>query len=140
VINLAGGQRHYINPDGTFNLELWKRQIDQYRDVDFAPYVTEGLVLAHFLVDEPLWPGTWGGRAISMEEIEEMAHYSKSLWPSLPTAVAAFAPAFSEVLTGTIWTSHGLNGQGRCTAVAPGAPPRSSGTKTWRMPKRSGLG
>jgi hypothetical protein len=100
VINLAGGQRHYINPDGTFNLELWKRQIDQYRDVDFAPYVTEGLVLAHFLVDEPLWPGTWGGRAISMEEIEEMAHYSKSLWPSLPTAVGGVRPG---LLRGFDW-------------------------------------
>src|SRR5881394_4173857 len=71
VIKLTGSKRDYINPDGTFNLELWKRQIDQYRDVDFAPYVTEGLVLAHRLVDEPRWPGNWGGRAISMEEIEE---------------------------------------------------------------------
>jgi hypothetical protein len=88
VINLAGGRRNYTNPDGTLNLELWKRRIDQYRDVDFAPYVTEGLVLAHSLVDEPRWPGNWGGRAISFEEIEEMARYSKTIWPSLPTTVS----------------------------------------------------
>ena len=100
VLNLAGGQRRYVNPDGTFNLELWKREIDQYRDVDFAPYVTEGLVLAHYLVDEPLSPGTWGGRAISMEEIEEMAHYSKSIWPSLPTTVGGVRP---RLLRGFDW-------------------------------------
>jgi hypothetical protein len=70
VLKLAGSKWDYTNPDGTFNLDLWKRQIDQYRDVDFAPYVTEGLVLAHRLVDEPTWPVNWGGRAISLEEIE----------------------------------------------------------------------
>ena len=100
VLNLAGGQRRYVDPDGTFNLELWKREIDQYRDVDFAPYVTEGLVLAHYLVDEPLSPDTWGGRAISMEEIEEMAHYSKSIWPSLPTTVGGVRP---RLLRGFDW-------------------------------------
>src|SRR5919198_5998365 len=52
VLNLAGANRHYTNPDGTFNLDLWKSRIDLYRDVDFGPYVTEGLVLAHFLIDE----------------------------------------------------------------------------------------
>lgn len=91
VLNLAGGGRHYSNPDGTFNLELWKARIDTYRDVDFSPYVTEGLVLAHFLLDEPGAIGTWGGRPVSRAEIEEMARYSESIWPALPTAVRATA-------------------------------------------------
>ncbi|HEY7634268.1 MAG TPA: hypothetical protein VH763_01865, partial [Gemmatimonadales bacterium] len=78
-----------VNPDGTFNLELWKSRIDLYRDVDFGPYVTEGLVLAHFLIDEPGAATTWGGQQISRATIEEMAGYSKSLWPALPTAVRA---------------------------------------------------
>lgn len=89
VLNLAGGGRLYSNPDGTFNLELWKARIDTYRDVDFSPYVTEGLVLAHFLLDEPGAAQTWGGRALSRAEIEEMARYSESIWPALPTAVRA---------------------------------------------------
>ena len=101
VIKLAGSKRDYTNPDGTFNLDLWKRQIDQYRDVDFAPYVTEGLVLAHRLVDEPTWPVNWGGRAITLEEIEEMARYSKSIWPSLPTAVSG--DTRPELLRGFDW-------------------------------------
>ncbi len=97
VLNLAGGGRHYSRPDGTFDLELWKARIDTYRDVDFTPYVTEGLVLAHFLLDEPGALGTWGGRAVSRADIEEMARYSESIWPSLPTAVRATAE----------WLAHG---------------------------------
>ncbi len=89
VLNLAGASRHYTNPDGTFNLALWKSRIDLYRDVDFGPYVTEGLVLAHFLIDEPGAAGTWGGQPVSRADIEEMARYSKSIWPTLPTAVRA---------------------------------------------------
>ncbi|MFL5496705.1 MAG: hypothetical protein ACJ8DC_20175 [Gemmatimonadales bacterium] len=89
VVNLAGSSSHYTNADGTFNMALWRAQVDTYRDVDFAPYVTEGLILAHFLVDEPGAPDTWGGREISASEVEAMAEYSKSIWPSLPTAVRA---------------------------------------------------
>jgi hypothetical protein len=91
VLNLGGGASHHINPDGTFNLELWKAQIDTYRDVDFSPYVTEGLVLAHFLLDEPGASQTWGGQTVSRSQIDEMAAYSKSIWPSLPTTVRASA-------------------------------------------------
>jgi hypothetical protein len=87
VLNLAGSGDHYSNPDGTFNLEVWKSRIDTYRDVDFSPYVTEGLVLAHFLLDEPRAFKTWGGQQVSRADIEEMAWYSKSIWPTLPTAV-----------------------------------------------------
>jgi hypothetical protein len=89
VLKLAGSGGHYTNPDGTFNLDLWKSRIDSYRDVDFGPYVTEGLVLANLLVDEPYAAATWGGRPISPATIEEMARYSKSIWPTLPTAVRA---------------------------------------------------
>jgi hypothetical protein len=89
VLNLAGSSNRYTNSDGTFNMALWKSRVDAFRDVDLAPYVTEGLVLAHYLVDEPNAPDTWGGRGISPAEVEEMAQYSKSIWPSLPTAVRA---------------------------------------------------
>ena len=87
VLNLAGPGDGYSHPDGTFSLEAWKARIDTYRDVDFSPYVVEGLVLAHFLIDEPRAPNTWGGRPVSRADIEEMARYSKSIWPTLPTAV-----------------------------------------------------
>ena len=65
VLNLAGSGNHYRNPDGTFNMAVWKSRIDTYRDVDFAPYVTEGLILAHFLMDEPGALNTWGYRDLT---------------------------------------------------------------------------
>jgi hypothetical protein len=89
VLNLAGSGNRYRNPDGTFNLAAWKARIDTYRDVDFAPYVTEGLILAHFLMDEPQADNTWGGQEVSRADVEEMARYSKSIWPTLPTAARA---------------------------------------------------
>jgi hypothetical protein len=89
VLTLAGSGDHFRNPDGTFNLAMWKSRIDTYRDVDFSPYVTEGLILAHYLIDEPYAPMTWGGHQVSRAVIEEMARYSKSIWPTLPTAVRA---------------------------------------------------
>jgi hypothetical protein len=71
VLNLAGSSSRYTNPDGTFNMALWRARLDTYRDVDFAPYVTEGLILAHYLVDEPQAPASWGGRGISQADVEE---------------------------------------------------------------------
>jgi hypothetical protein len=89
VLNLAGSGNHYRNPDGTFNFDAWKARIDRYRDVDFAPYVEEGLILGHFLIDEPGADQTWGGQEVSHAIIEEMARYSKSIWSTLPTIVRA---------------------------------------------------
>jgi hypothetical protein len=89
ILNLAGSRPRYQNPDGTFNFETWKARIDTYRDVDFAPYVTEGLILAHYLMDEPGAAKTWGGQRVSRAVIDSMARYSKSIWPSLPTLVRA---------------------------------------------------
>jgi hypothetical protein len=88
ILNLGGGKDNARN-DGEFDLARWKARIDEYRDVDFTPYVAEGLVLAHFLVDEPYAEQSWGGREISRAVIEEMARYSKSIWPTLPTVVRA---------------------------------------------------
>ncbi|HKU62784.1 MAG TPA: hypothetical protein VJQ44_16310 [Gemmatimonadales bacterium] len=89
VLNLGGGKDNSRGSDGGFDLARWKARIDQYRDVDFAPYVEEGLILAHLLVDEPYSKQSWGGREISQEVVEEMARYSKSIWPTLPTVVRA---------------------------------------------------
>jgi hypothetical protein len=103
VLNLAGSPGRYTNPDGTFNMALWRARVDSYGDVDFAPYVTKGLILAHYLVDEPQASASWGGRGISHPEVEEMAKYSKSIWPSLPTAVRA-APGWLQA-GGIAWQS-----------------------------------
>jgi hypothetical protein len=43
-------------------------------------------------VDQPNCSSCWGGTAISWATLEEMAKYSKTIWPSLPT-VALVAPS-----------------------------------------------
>jgi hypothetical protein len=46
-------------------------------------------VVGHYLVDEPSCTTCWGGKAITAAQIEEMARYSKTLWPSMATTVRA---------------------------------------------------
>ena len=87
VVSMGGARRYYTNSNGTFNMSKWKKQIDQYRKVNFASFVSAGTVIGHYLVDEPACSVCWGGTKISYSQIEEMARYSKSIWPSMPTGV-----------------------------------------------------
>jgi hypothetical protein len=87
VVGLAGNRRYYTNSDGTFSMSKWKSRINLYKGTDFGRFVSSGTLLAHYLTDEPFCARCWGGRKISASQIEEMARYSKSIWPSMPTAV-----------------------------------------------------
>ncbi|HEV7365548.1 MAG TPA: hypothetical protein VGN76_06850 [Gemmatimonadales bacterium] len=87
VVSLAGDRRGYTNSNGTFNLERWRNQINQYRRFNLQSYVADGTVIGHYLVDEPFCASCWGGRTIPASQVEEMARYSKSIWPNLPTIV-----------------------------------------------------
>jgi hypothetical protein len=86
VIGMSGNRMYYTD-HGRFNLAKWKAKVSQYRKFNFAPYVKDGTVIGHFLIDEPFCDICWGGKKISYSEIEAMARYSKSLWPTLPTGV-----------------------------------------------------
>jgi hypothetical protein len=77
------------NADGTFSLTKWKAQVDAYRSLGLASYVTSRTMYAHYLVDQPNCASCWGGRAIAWSTVEEMARYSKSVWPGLATTVRA---------------------------------------------------
>jgi hypothetical protein len=89
VISVAGNRSNYTNSDRTFNMSKWKSRVYAWRSFPFASYVSSGTVIGHYLVDEPTCTTCWGGRAITTAQIEEMARYSKSLWPSMPTTVRA---------------------------------------------------
>jgi hypothetical protein len=86
IIKLAGHPRYYGEGDG-FDLADWKRRIDVYRGIDFAPYVKDGTIVGHYMIDEPNDPKNWGGTPVSTSTLEEMGRYSKQLWPELPTLV-----------------------------------------------------
>lgn len=75
------------NPDGTLDLNQWKREVDRFADFDFAPYVDDGTIIGHYIIDEPKAPGSWGGEVVTNTIIDEMAGYSKAYWPSVPTII-----------------------------------------------------
>ena len=89
VVRMSGGDSYFKNSDGTFSLTKWKYRIDRFRNVNIKPYIDDGTLIGHFLLDEPYDPTNWGGKTISQSTVEAMAKYSKSIWPSLPTVVRA---------------------------------------------------
>jgi hypothetical protein len=89
VLMMAGSQPNYLNKDGTFNLSMWKERVDRFRSINFNSYITDGTIIAHYLIDEPYDTANFGGKAIPGSAIDEMARYSKSIWPNLPTVARA---------------------------------------------------
>ena len=89
LLKLHGSEQAIENADGTFNLTKWKSMVSRYRNVNFGPYITDGTVVGHYFIDEPHYPSRWGGKMIPQATVEEMAKYSKQLWPSMPTIVSA---------------------------------------------------
>ena len=88
VIKLCKGKDSYVkNSDGTFSLTKWKSLVSRYQSVSLGSYIDDGTILGHFLIDEPHRANRWGGRPISQATLEEMAKYSKQLWPGMATLV-----------------------------------------------------
>ena len=88
VIKLCKGHDSYVkNADGTFSLSKWKSLVSRYRNVNLDPYINDGTIIGHYLIDEPHRTERWGGRPISQRTLEEMAQYSKQLWPGMTTLV-----------------------------------------------------
>lgn len=54
VLKMCMGKDSYVkNPDGTFSLTKWKALVDRFRKVDLSPYIADGTLMGHFLIDEP---------------------------------------------------------------------------------------
>jgi hypothetical protein len=96
LIKLAN-KESYRNPDGTFSLAKWKSQVDRFRNIDLSPYIKDGTIVAHYMVDEPHFKGRWGDRAIPQATLEEAAKHSKLRWPNMPTVVSAPASWLASV-------------------------------------------
>lgn len=86
IIKLAGHPRYYGEGEG-FDLAAWKSRVDDYRGIDFGPYVKDGTIVGHYMIDEPNDPANWGGKPVPPSVLEQMGQFSKQLWPELPTIV-----------------------------------------------------
>lgn len=95
ALMMAGPDFLYKDADGHFSLAKWKARIDRYNNVNFNSYVSDGTIIGHYIIDEPNDPANWNGRPISGDVLEEMARYSKSKWPNLPTIVRTY-PQYLE--------------------------------------------
>jgi hypothetical protein len=87
TLALAGSPATFIDANGHFDLRKWKARVDRFRSKNFSSYIKDGTVIGHYLVDEPNDPSNWNGRMVSQATVEEMARYSKQIWPTLPTIV-----------------------------------------------------
>ena len=88
VIKMCKGRDDFVkNADGTFSFTKWKALVDRFRKVNLAPFISDGTILGHYLIDEPHRTARWGGKIIPQATLEAMAKYSKSIWPEMTTFV-----------------------------------------------------
>jgi hypothetical protein len=87
---LAGNERYYKDSDGHFSLTKWKARVDRFRRVNFSSYINDGTIIGHYLIDEPHDAANWNGRTIPGATLEEMAKYSKGIWPGMVTVVRSW--------------------------------------------------
>lgn len=86
VLMFAGNERHY-KTNGYFDLGKWKARVNRYRGVNFSSYINDGTIVGHYMIDEPNDPANWRQRPVPPSVLEEMARYSKGLWPTMATIV-----------------------------------------------------
>jgi hypothetical protein len=91
IVKLSGSKSGFTNANGTLNVTKWKSMIARFKTVNLAPYIKDGTLMAHYLIDEPDLPSQWGGATVPQATVESLAKYSKSIWPALPTLVMARA-------------------------------------------------
>jgi hypothetical protein len=97
VVNFAGGGAKYTDAGRRLDLDLWKARLDRFRPMaaQLNAYVADGTLLGVMILDEPSAKKRWGGEEVPASTLDEMAAYSKSIFPDLPTVVRA-APSELE--------------------------------------------
>lgn len=86
-ISFTGNQENFQDSSGGFDMAKWKQRMDRFRELDLAPYIEEETIAGHLLLDEPYDTKNWNGKPVSRPDIEELARYSKEVWPSMVTVL-----------------------------------------------------
>ena len=100
VLALAGHEDYYKDAQGHFSFSMWKQRVNRYKGVNLSSYVSDGTVIGHYMIDEPNDPYNWNGQPVPGSMLEEMAKYSKSIWPTMPTIVRSH-PTYLDNFTTT---------------------------------------
>jgi hypothetical protein len=135
VIKLSKGRDQYVKNGSSFSLTKWKDLVGRYRSVKLDPYIKDGTIIGHYLIDEPHRHQRWGGNGISRQTLDEMARFSKDLWPDLTTIVRVAPSWLAEGNFGWRYVDAGWT-QYRATH---GDPARWVGSEA-AAAERAGLG
>jgi hypothetical protein len=96
--------------DCGFSLSKWKAWVARFKGMNLKPYVDDGTLVMHYMLDEPYCAECWDGKAVPFDDVDRAAKYSKELFPYLPTAVRA-APTVLKSKTNwqyldTAWAAY----------------------------------
>lgn len=90
MLSLPSSDQNYLNSNGTFSITKWKQMVDRFRGVNFSSYIKDGTIIGHYILDEPHDPANWAGKYIAPATVDELAKYSKQIWPDMPTIVRSW--------------------------------------------------
>lgn len=86
-LRLSGDHDAYTR-DGRFDLGAWKASLDRWSPAALEPFIADGTLAGHMLLDDIL---TFPRQDPRAEELDEMARYSKERFPGLMTWIRAQA-------------------------------------------------
>jgi hypothetical protein len=86
VIAFSGSPKYY-RTNGHHSFEKWKSRVNRFKGLNLSEFVRDGTIIGHYMIDEPNDPANWRGRPVSPSTLEQMAKYSKQLWPRMATIV-----------------------------------------------------
>jgi len=98
---------HAYTVHGDFDLELWKQQLRRWKGAGLEPYIADGTLVGHMLLDDIR---NFPGRDPDAADLEEMARTSKELFPGLMTYVRQKATHMPTPEGGKyIWVDASVN-------------------------------
>lgn len=91
VVNFAGGGQGFTDASGHFDFDGWRARVDRFAPMasQINSYVNDGTLLAFLIIDEPFVKMRWGNERVPMPTLDQMAQYSKSIFPGLTTVVGS---------------------------------------------------
>ena len=88
VIQNMSGFHNQLLTNGQFDKAKWKALVDTSYRLGLEPYIEDGTIMAHYVIDEPIWPSSWGA-TVPSDVLDELCAYSKNYWPTLPCTIRA---------------------------------------------------
>ena len=98
VVRLTGEHDNYTDDDGNFDIDMWKDVLDGWVDMGLDDFIDDGTIIGHILIDDVQ---NFEGADPTGDELDEMARYSKALFPDLLAIVRLQADQLPVPTAGT---------------------------------------